>query len=98
MEDCDLWPFEGKVVPGKLLPVVLARAGSAARLLFVGTRHDPTTPLGNAERMAKHMTSPLLIREGDGHAVVFGDENDCIDTEVGRYLNDPDSARDKTCA
>ncbi|MFD4429470.1 alpha/beta fold hydrolase [Nocardia sp. NPDC058497] len=98
LEDCDLWPFEGKVIPGKLLPVVPARADSAARLLFVGTRHDPTTPLGNSERMAKYMTSPLLIREGDGHAVVFGDENDCIDAEVIRYLNDPDSARDKTCA
>ncbi|MEV4157841.1 alpha/beta hydrolase [Nocardia salmonicida] len=66
--------------------------------MFVGTRHGPTTPLGNAERMAEYMTSPLLVRESDGHVVVFGDENNCIDAEVIRYLNNPDSVRDKTCA
>ncbi|MFD3508378.1 alpha/beta fold hydrolase [Nocardia sp. NPDC058666] len=98
LEDCDLWPFEGEVVPGKLLPVGPTRADFAARLLFVGTRHDPTTPVGNAERMARYMTSPLLVREGDGHTVVFGDENACIDVEAVRYLNDPDSVRDTTCA
>ncbi|MFI6221024.1 alpha/beta hydrolase [Nocardia salmonicida] len=65
--------------------------------MFVGTRHDPTIPAREPERMAEYMTSPLLVREGDGH-VVFGDENNCIDAEVIRYLNNPDSVRDKTCA
>ncbi|MEV0299132.1 alpha/beta fold hydrolase [Nocardia sp. NPDC050710] len=98
LEDCDLWPFPGKIIPGKILPAVPTRVDSAAPLLFVGTRHDPTTPVGNAERMAKYMTSPLLVREGDGHTFVFGNENNCIDVEVVRYLEDPNSVRDKVCA
>ncbi|MEV6276567.1 alpha/beta fold hydrolase [Nocardia sp. NPDC051832] len=95
--DCDLWPFPGKFVPGKLLPTKPERADHAAPLLFVGTRHDPTTPVGNAERMAKYMKSPLLIREGDGHCAVFNDENSCVDAEVVRYLEDPNSVGDKVC-
>ncbi|WP_194813947.1 alpha/beta fold hydrolase [Nocardia sp. XZ_19_385] len=98
LEDCDLWPFPGKIIPGKALPLAPSRIESAARLLFVGTRHDPTTPVGNAERMAKYMTSPLLIREGDGHCAVFNDENSCVDAEVVRYLKDPNSVGDKVCA
>ncbi|MEU8899177.1 alpha/beta fold hydrolase [Nocardia sp. NPDC048505] len=96
--DCDLWPFPGQVVPGKILPVTPARSPAAPRLLFVGTRHDPTTPIGNAERMARYLTSPLLIREADGHTFVFSDENDCGDDEVVRYLLDPASGRDWVCS
>lgn len=98
LEDCDLWPFPGMVVPGKILPVIPIRVEHAAPLLFVGTRHDPTTPVGNAERMAKYLTSPLLVREGDGHTFVFGDENSCVDAEVVRYLENPNSVPGKVCA
>ncbi|NNH70490.1 alpha/beta fold hydrolase [Nocardia uniformis] len=92
LDVCDLWPF-----PGVVQPAAPSRADDAAPLLFVATRHDPTTPIGNAERMAKYLDSPLVIREGDGHTFVFADQNRCIDTEVARYLEDPNAVRDKVC-
>lgn len=92
LDVCDLWPF-----PGAVHPAVPSRADGASPLLFVATRHDPTTPLANAERMAKYMNSPLLIREGDGHTFVFADMNRCVDDEVARYLEDPNAVQDKVC-
>jgi hypothetical protein len=73
------------------------RYPGAAPLLFVAQRQDPTTPVGNANRMAEYMRSPLPIQEGDGHTFVFGDVSKCIDDEVARYLEDPNSVQDKVC-
>ncbi|MEU7144580.1 alpha/beta hydrolase [Nocardia sp. NPDC046473] len=89
---CDLWPF-----PGTAKGFRPHRAEASAPVLFVGTRHDPTTPLRNAEHMADYFASPLLTREGDGHTFVFADVNPCIDGLVVRYLGDPFSARNAVC-
>ncbi|MFE3192393.1 alpha/beta hydrolase [Nocardia sp. NPDC059240] len=89
---CDLWPFAGA-----LHPAVPSRPDSAPPLLFVAMRYDPTTPVGNAERMARYLRSPLVVREADGHTFVFADVSSCVDNEVVRYLEDPKSVRDKTC-
>ncbi|MFI7002216.1 alpha/beta hydrolase [Nocardia sp. NPDC050175] len=92
LDICDFWPFSGTAKGFRP-----HRADASAPVLLVGTRHDPTTPLRNAERMADYLASPLLTREGDGHAVVFDDVNQCIDGLVVRYLLDPSSARNAVC-
>lgn len=92
LDTCDFWPFAGTAKAFRP-----HRANGSAPVLFVGTRHDPTTPLRNAERMANYLDSPLLTREGDGHTFVFNDVNQCIDGLVVRYLGDPFSARNAVC-
>ncbi|ASF06864.1 putative carboxylesterase [Nocardia brasiliensis NBRC 14402] len=93
LDTCDFWP-----TPGTAKAFRPHRAEGAAPVLFIGTRHDPTTPVGNAERMAGYLDSPLLIREGDGHTFVFGDVNRCIDDRVVAYFEDPASAHSAVCA
>ncbi|MBF6543396.1 alpha/beta hydrolase [Nocardia brasiliensis] len=93
LDICAFWP-----TPGTAKGFQPRRAAGSAPVLFIGTRHDPTTPLGNAERMAKFLDSPLLIREGDGHTFVFGDVNSCIDDRVVNYFANPDAAQRIVCA
>ncbi|AFU03130.1 alpha/beta hydrolase [Nocardia brasiliensis] len=93
LDTCDFWPTAGTAKAFRP-----QRAEGAAPVLFIGTRHDPTTPVGNAERMAGYLDSPLLIREGDGHTFVFGDVNRCIDERVVSYFEDPASAHGGVCA
>ncbi|MGW4843206.1 alpha/beta hydrolase [Nocardia brasiliensis] len=93
LDICAFWP-----TPGTAKGFQPRRAEGSAPVLFVGTRHDPTTPLGNAERMAEFLESPLLIREGDGHTFVFGEINGCIDDRVANYFDRPDSAQRIVCA
>lgn len=92
LEACDLWP-----TPGTARGFQPRRAAGSAPVLFIGTEHDPTTPLGNAERMAEYLDSPLLTREGDGHTFVFGEVNKCIDDLVVGYFDDPEAARRTVC-
>ncbi|MCM6778876.1 alpha/beta hydrolase [Nocardia sp. CDC159] len=89
---CDFWP-----TPGTAKAYRPHRANGSPPVLFIGTRHDPTTPLRNAERMAQYLQSPLLIREGDGHTFVFNDVNSCIDDLVVRYFENPPAARSAIC-
>ncbi|MGX1776763.1 alpha/beta hydrolase [Nocardia brasiliensis] len=93
LDICAFWPTAGTAKGFQP-----RRAAGSAPVLFIGTRHDPTTPLGNAERMAKFLDSPLLIREGDGHTFVFGDVNSCIDDRVVNYFANPDAAQRIVCA
>ncbi|WP_405494251.1 alpha/beta hydrolase [Nocardia sp. NBC_00511] len=92
LEVCDLWPF-----PGAVHPVTPTRPPGAAPLLFVAQRQDPTTPVSNAERMARYTNTALLVLEGDGHTLVFSDVNRCVDGAVTHYLRDPDAAQSATC-
>ncbi|UGT43183.1 alpha/beta hydrolase [Nocardia yamanashiensis] len=93
LDTCAFWPNRGSA---KVFHP--ARAQNSPPVLFIGTRHDPTTPLSNAERMARYLASPLLIREGDGHTFVFGEVNTCIDDRVVGYFENPDTAQAIVCA
>ncbi|MFG1793551.1 alpha/beta hydrolase [Nocardia sp. NPDC049149] len=92
LDTCDLWP-----TPGTAKAYQPHRGEGSAPVLFVGTRHDPTTPVRNAQRMANYLDSPLVIREGDGHTFVFAGVNACVDDLVVRYLDDPGSTSDAVC-
>lgn len=84
LDACFYWPFAGKdqfptPKPAENLP----------QLLFVAQRYDPTTPLRNAENMAKIYQAPLIIREGDGHTLALNAESECVDEIIVDYLFDP---------
>ncbi|RDI63891.1 alpha/beta hydrolase [Nocardia pseudobrasiliensis] len=92
LDTCAFWPTAGTARTYRP-----HRAKDSAPVLFIGTRHDPATPVQNAERMAQYLESPLLIREGDGHTFVFNEINRCGDDFVVHYLEHPEVAGTKVC-
>lgn len=85
LDACFYWPFAGKDQFQPPKPNV-----NLPPLLFVAQRYDPTTPLHNAQKMAKIYQAPLIIREGDGHTLALNAESECVDRLVRDYLFEPD--------
>ena len=64
----------------------VARSGTTAPILIIGTRYDPATPYEWAVSLNRQLpTSRLLTYEGDGHTA-FGGQSSCIDGAVTAYL------------
>ena len=77
--DCAFWPFHPSHDP--VAPV----ATGAPPILVVGTTGDPATPYAWAQKLAKELSSGVLLtRTGEGHTA-YG-KSACIDGLVDAYL------------
>jgi pimeloyl-ACP methyl ester carboxylesterase len=57
-------------------------------ILVLGPRFDPSTPFGNARRVARRLgNAVLLAQDGYGH-LSSADPSACVRDQVGRYLVD----------
>jgi pimeloyl-ACP methyl ester carboxylesterase len=76
---CAFWPFHPSHDPAP--PV----AAGAPPILVVGTTGDPATPYAWAQKLAKELSSGVLLtRTGEGHTA-YG-KSACIDGLVDAYL------------
>ena len=57
-------------------------------ILVLGPRFDPSTPFGNARRVARRLgNTVLLAQQGYGH-LSSADPSTCVRDAIGRYLTD----------
>ena len=73
------------------------RTRAQPRILVIGTRDDPATPLKWAEGLARELDSGVLMTAGGSRAdTAFVAGNSCIDNKVVKYLVDLVSPRNGT--
>ena len=76
---CEMWP----VTPAPKQALITGEG--AAPILVIGTTGDPATPYEYAERMAKQLTSGVLVTlEGEGH-LAYG-QSTCVQRIVQDFL------------
>lgn len=80
---CSAWPQE----PDLGIPYGQDVEG-LPETLVVSYTADPTTPYESAVSLADTLGSSLLTVEGDGHTVVSGGKNTCVDDIAAAYLVD----------
>lgn len=77
---CSHWPVKASE------PHPDYAAKGAPPIVVIGTTRDPATPYKQAVKLAKELSSGVLLsRDGDGHTA-YGSGNNCIDSAVDTYL------------
>lgn len=93
-DGCEAWPAE----PTLGFPYGQDIEGLAP-VMVVSLTDDPTTPYDGALSLADSLSATLLTVEGQGHTIVSGGQNACVDDAAAAYLIDlelpPEGA---TCA
>ncbi|MGV0871487.1 alpha/beta hydrolase [Mycolicibacterium sp. XJ879] len=82
-DGCEQWPSE----PTLGIPYASDVAGLPPTLV-VSITGDPTTPHAGGIKLAEALGSALLTVEGEGHTVVMGGTNQCVNEIAADYLID----------
>ncbi|HEX6888750.1 MAG TPA: alpha/beta fold hydrolase, partial [Candidatus Nanopelagicales bacterium] len=82
---CAAWPAEGGPAAGMRAPARALASSPDARILVIGTTHDPAAPYPWSQALAADLGAALLTYDGYGHTA-FGHSNACVSEAVSTLL------------
>lgn len=86
---CTQWPTPSQ-------PLAAVDAPGTPPIVVISTTGDPATPYQAGVDLAQRLPNGVLIRhEGDGHTI-YGEDNDCVNEAVNKYLIDLTPPADNT--